>query len=136
MNRTQAGFTLIEVLVTLLILSVGLIGLAALQAKSLQYNQGSYLRSQANILAYDIIDRMRINRKRAQEGAYNLALDAATPSGSELHQVDLHEWIGLLSSTLPAGDGQVGCNSVSCEVSVAWTEADGNSYSFSYRTRI
>jgi type IV pilus assembly protein PilV len=55
------GFSLIEVLVALLVLSIGLLGLAALQTTSLQYNTGSYFRTQATFLAYDIIDRMRTN---------------------------------------------------------------------------
>ncbi|HLE93281.1 MAG TPA: type IV pilus modification protein PilV, partial [Sulfuricaulis sp.] len=55
------GFSLIEVLVALLVLSIGLLGLAALQTTSLQYNTGSYFRTQATFLAYDIIDRMRAN---------------------------------------------------------------------------
>jgi prepilin-type N-terminal cleavage/methylation domain-containing protein len=43
-QRNSAGFSLIEVLIALVIISVGLIGLAALQARALQFNQGSYLR--------------------------------------------------------------------------------------------
>ena len=63
-NMTPArhrGFSLIEVLVALLVLSIGLLGLAALQTTSLQYNTGSYFRTQATFLAYDILDRMRAN---------------------------------------------------------------------------
>ena len=58
----QQGAGLIEVLVTVLILGTSLLALAALQSRSLQYNHSAYLRSQANILAYDILDRVRINR--------------------------------------------------------------------------
>jgi type IV pilus assembly protein PilV len=59
-KRKATGFTLIEVLVTMLILAVGLLGIAALQLKGLQFNHDSALRSQISNLAYDVADRMRI----------------------------------------------------------------------------
>lgn len=135
-KKRTSGFSLIEVLIALVVISVGLIGLAALQARGLQYNQGSYLRSQANILAYDMIDRMRINRARAQAGAYNLSLSASAPSGSTLAAQDLAGWLGLLTGTLPAGDGEVSCDVTLCSVRVTWQEADGATYEFNYQTRI
>ena len=53
----QAGFTLIEVLVAALLLSIGLVGLAGLQGASLMNNQRSFMRSQVTALAYDLADR-------------------------------------------------------------------------------
>ena len=55
------GFTLIEVLIALVILSVGLLGLAGLQIISLKNNQSTYARGQANLMAMDVIDRIRAN---------------------------------------------------------------------------
>jgi len=75
---TCRGFTLIEILVALLVLSLGLIGLAMLQATGLRYNNESYMRSQATILAYDIIDRMRANKSAADAADY--CLDSKTPA--------------------------------------------------------
>ncbi|EDM46438.1 type IV pilus modification protein PilV [Marinobacter algicola] len=62
------GFTLIEILVTLFILAVGLLGLAGLMVDGMRNNQGAYLRTQASILAYDMADRMRANREEAENG--------------------------------------------------------------------
>ena len=59
-NNTK-GFTLVEVLVAMVILAIGLLGLASLQAIALKDNQDAYLRSQANLLAYEMNDRMRAN---------------------------------------------------------------------------
>ena len=59
--RRESGFSLIEVLVALLVLSIGLLGLAALQAQGLRFNHDAYVRTQATNLAYDIVDRMRVN---------------------------------------------------------------------------
>jgi len=77
-NRNkQSGFSLIEVLVALLVLSIGLLGLAALQTTSLQYNTDSYTRTQATLLAYDIIDRMRSNATGFTGGDYDVADETA-----------------------------------------------------------
>lgn len=71
------GFTLLEVLIALFVLSVGLLGLATLQATSLRYNSDSYFRTQANVLAYDIMDRMRANVARVTAGDYDASTTAA-----------------------------------------------------------
>ena len=60
LNRSH-GFSMIEVLVTLLVLSIGLLGLAAMQVRSIKNTHSAYLRSQATYLAYDMLDRMRAN---------------------------------------------------------------------------
>jgi len=61
-TRTQHGVSMIEILVTLLVLSIGLLGLAALQGLSLQSNQVSLLRTQATNFAYEVADHARANR--------------------------------------------------------------------------
>lgn len=72
----HAGFSLIEVLVALLVLSIGLLGLAMLQIQGFKLIGNSYLRTQATIAANDIIDRMRANKEGAQEGDYCLNVTA------------------------------------------------------------
>lgn len=64
------GFTLIEILVTMVILAVGLLGMASLQLTGLRSNQSAFLRTQASTLAYDMADRMRANAPRALAGDY------------------------------------------------------------------
>lgn len=66
------GFTLVEVLVALLILSIGLLGLAGLQAGGLRSNHSAYLRSQAVMLAHDMADRMRSNPVAAAADCYKI----------------------------------------------------------------
>lgn len=58
----QRGVTLIEILITLLVLGVGLLGLAALQGISLQSGHTSYIRTQATNFAYEVADHARANR--------------------------------------------------------------------------
>lgn len=146
--RGQAGATLIEVLVTMVILSVGLLGLAGLQAMSIKSNQSAYYRSQATALASDIADRMRVNRTEALNGAY---LQDNFPESSTEHEVtgtraqkDLAEWLNLVGTRLPDGTGKVTADSDWVMISVRWNDARGSIGStdqtklerFDYRTRL
>lgn len=65
--RKQTGVGLIEVLITMLVLAVGLLGLAALQNSALRFSHTATLESQAQFLARDIIDSMRVVGKPEQE---------------------------------------------------------------------
>lgn len=75
-SNHQRGFTLVEVLVALVVLAIGLLGLASLQIMSIKFNTDSYLRSQATTLAYDISDRLRTNTAAARAGNYTTATKA------------------------------------------------------------
>lgn len=115
----QAGFNLIEVMIALVIISLGLLGLAGLQVTSLQQNQSALYRSQATLFAYDIADRMRANMDQVEAGRYFLAagtLDddcisytasAAGCSDIEMASHDLAEWQNAISNELPLGGGRV-----------------------------
>lgn len=106
-HRSQ-GFTLIEVLVAILVLSLGLLGFAALQTAGLRSNHSAYLRSQATLLAYTIIDRMRTNQTAAKMGNYDIAINVKpTSSCTTVECGDLAEWKQNLSAILPAGDGRI-----------------------------
>ncbi|MDH3266385.1 MAG: type IV pilus modification protein PilV, partial [Gammaproteobacteria bacterium] len=99
-RQSQSGFTLIEVLVSVLVLSIGLVGVAALQGVSLKNTQSAFMRSQATALAYDLADRMRANVLSARLGLYDPGTAAAvaacksttgcTPQDMAKH--DLAEW--------------------------------------------
>jgi type IV pilus assembly protein PilV len=111
----QHGFTLLEVLIAVVILSVGLLGLAALQATSLKSNHASLVRSQIAILSYDMVDRMRANMPAVTLGDYDLptstqnanctTVTGCTPTQMADH--DYFEWTTLIARALPAGQGVV-----------------------------
>lgn len=109
----QSGFSLIEVLVAALVLSIGLVGVAALQALSLQNNQSAFMRSQATALAYDLADRARANLASANSNLYNPATagikaNCKTTVGcspQDLAQHDLAEWNAAVATALPMGTG-------------------------------
>lgn len=119
-SRSNRGFTLVEVLVALVVLSLGLLGLAALQLTSLQFNTNSYFRTQATVVAYDIIDRMRSNPTGFADNAYHVPTttdannkvkeysncttcncDSAACSTSDLALYDLGKWYMRTGELLP-----------------------------------
>jgi type IV pilus assembly protein PilV len=126
LRRDARGFSMLEVLIALVVTSIGLLGLAALQATSLRLNHGSFLRSQATLYAHDIADRMRANRVAALDGDYDLAFDD-TPSGSAVADLDLDQWRDALLRELPDGTGAVDVNAAGLAViQVRWNDARGD----------
>ena len=125
----QSGFTLLEVLVAILVLSIGLLGLAGLMASSIRNNHSAYQRTQATWLAYDAIDRMRVNRANAiaTTNNYNIAMGAATSGSAGLAGTDVTNWKTTLANALPAGDGSIAVNSPSRAVTVIiqWNDSRG-----------
>jgi type IV pilus assembly protein PilV len=95
------GFTLVEALVALVVLSIGLLGVAALQLTSLRANTSASSRSQATFLAYDITDRMRANRTAAINDAYNIDFGEETAtSPTTVAEKDLQDWIERVKGAL------------------------------------
>ena len=132
----QRGFTLIEVLVTVIVLAIGLLGLAGLQLTALKYNHSAYMRSQATILTNDITDRMRANRTVATAGGYNIALGvvpAATScegvgqncSNADMATADLSEWKQQLAGLLPSGDGSIAQVGSTFTITIQWDDSRG-----------
>jgi type IV pilus assembly protein PilV len=147
--RHDNGFSLIEVLVALVVLSVGLLGLAALQSTATQFNTSAYTSSQATILAYDIADRIRANRQAALTGAYDSAFlgtlpmcgDAVAPG--TVAQQDLAAWRQALVCSLPSGNGEVDCDCNAdggvLTIRVSWDETgrgDGDDELFEMTTSL
>jgi type IV pilus assembly protein PilV len=101
--RAQRGFTLIEILVTVVLISVGLLGVAALQLTTLRGNQEAYVRSQASVIANDILDRMRASPIAFRNGLYDTDFNgtgaASTPAGA-----DLLSWQQSINQLLPGGE--------------------------------
>jgi type IV pilus assembly protein PilV len=136
-NRHR-GFTLLEVLVSLVILAIGLLGMAALMASSLQANQGAALRSTATILSYDMADRIRSNPSTTATRGYALTAptaavlpscstdtDADRPGCGATDQVqeDLAEWSTSLQ-TIPGATGVITrTNDNNYCIAIFWTEA-------------
>lgn len=120
MSGKSRGFSLVEVLVALLVLSIGLMGISKLVLVSARANDSAYLRSQATSLAYSILDAMHANRQAAINGNYTIAsANGATDPGVQcnnaapctntltLAQYDLYQWRQRLLALGPSGNGSV-----------------------------
>lgn len=118
----QCGFSLLEVLVTLVVLSLGILGLAGLQNAALKNAHSALLRAQAAQYAQDMADRMRANRAAAVAGQYNVAITAVPPTGTSLPDVDRAGWFRQLQ-TLPAGAGAITVTAAGvATITVRWDE--------------
>lgn len=122
--RRQQGMGLIEVLVSVLVLSVGLLGVAAMQSLALRGGQGSLETSQAVMQAGSILEAMRIN----PAGNYNMGktCSAASVTGTDLRANDQRAWVTALKSTIGADAatcGQItGCPGA-CVITVFWDDS-------------
>ena len=112
----QSGFTMVEVLVALVVLAIGLLGIAALYLNSLQSGRTAIYRTQAVNLAADLADRIRMNRTAQAAYATLFAdVEASVPacattggcSDAEMASNDLNTWKAALNQRLPNGEGQV-----------------------------
>lgn len=138
------GFTLLEVLIAVVILSIGLLGVAGLQATGMRNNHDAYLRSQATVLAMDISDAMRANRgmepgpaaNTALGGAYNINFNAVPPlTSNAMADIDIRNWKASLAALLPSGDGQITQAGTVFTIDIRWTDADDRNALISFRTR-
>ena len=119
-TRRQRGFTMIEVLIAVLVLAIGLLGMAHMQASGMRSTHGAYLRTQATVLAGDILDSMRANVTAARAGSYDIAFGGAGAAGT-IEGDDLIAWKANLAAMLPAGDGQITTTGSDVTVEIAWT---------------
>jgi type IV pilus assembly protein PilV len=143
------GFTLIEILVALLVLSIGMLGMATLQSQGQQYTFTAYARTQSNMLAYEIMDQIRLNQSVARgviasgttvgngyvvDDDNKPACDykANSPCNcvnnncipSDLRDYDLGRWYARLAETLPGGTGKIDATvtgiTVRYSISISW----------------
>ena len=147
MTRTSAnrGFTLLEVLIAVLIFSIGMLGTAGMMVLSVRTNHSAYLRTQASFMAESMAERMRSNT--GWEAAYTGTYDSTTAgivdacesacTPAELVARDKALWSQQLKDQLPNGEAEITCGAVSnlehqgispypnlCEMTITWIEAD------------
>lgn len=134
-TKRQAGFSLIEVLVTMVVLSIGLLGVAGLQASGLRNNHAAYTKTQATNLAMDMAERIRAN-PNGQASYINFDTSGNIPADPgcisdgctpvQLANYDKFEWSQPLNTNtkpvLPAGRGIVTQNGNQFTVTILWRE--------------
>ena len=130
-NRAR-GFTLIEILVAMVVLAIGMLGVAAMQFRGLQYSHDAYIRSQISVLAASMADRMRLNKANAAAYASVFTVPTAAPGGCVAGAVgavnDLACWQLEVFSALPPGSSADIVAEVGGEYTIAlgWTNREGD----------
>jgi len=132
----QSGASLFEVLISIVVLSIGLLGLAQMQAVGLKNSRSAYEESQATILAYDIVDRMRANLDTIDNYLTSyMTLESATAAGeqagcksttgcsaAQLAQNDLRDWNVNLTTVLSKATGTIIVAGDTYTVNVSWDD--------------
>jgi type IV pilus assembly protein PilV len=141
--RVQRGISMIEILVTLLVISFAMLGAVGLQMQSMRMNAAGQFRSQAVFFAGDLAERMEANKDAAIAGNY-VTLETSTPvvaskncisstcSGLELADSDLQEWGTAIQAALPGASWSVstsdvaGTNPSTFTIVVKWVDRVAN----------
>lgn len=123
-RRNQAGVTMIELLVSILIFAFGMLGLVGLQNKTLGYSQISLFRSQAAALSDDILDRMRADRANAKAGSWATEMTDVWSdyTGTTVAEKDLRSWKRAVADLLPSGQAQIVNDTNRITITIQWTE--------------
>lgn len=123
-REPQSGFSLVEVLVAMLIVSIGLLGIVALQSLALTNTGSSMERSQAVIQTYSYLDVLRASRDQAIISALDMPL-TCDPENLPETQVAQRTWLAQLHATLgPETCGQVEClGGGKCTITVQWDDS-------------
>jgi len=117
-KRNPSGFTLLEVLIALLVFSLGLLGMAGLLIVAVKTNHSAYQRTQASFLAQSMADRMRANTQRVWTGDYSTTYPSGDTdpcgSGAACSRADVATrdkaiWSTQLSDLLPNANAVITC---------------------------
>jgi type IV pilus assembly protein PilV len=145
--RKQGGFTLLEILISIVILALSMLGALSMQANGLTKNQSAFLRTQAANLAADMAHRIRSNRTAAINNAYNsintnsltvssgensCVTNAAGCSPADLASADINEWSKHFRGVptegykpiFPGGTGVVSGDGETFTITITWSETD------------
>lgn len=139
-KQYQSGLSLLEILITVLILAIGSLGVASLQLTGLKYSTGAYGRTTATLLANDMIDRIRANKQYAITDGTNYTVSVFTGSitkstdcnavicsTGQLAEYDISTWLDNVNRSLVSGRGKVrlvdnGDETVA-EISLQWRQS-------------
>lgn len=150
MNRAeQSGLTMIEVLITILVLAIGLTGVLSMEAIAIKTNHQAYLRTQALLQAQEMADRMHANLKGVEDTNYIMSTVPGTPTvncltasctPAEMATFDKWEWYQGNLKLLPSSTASISYNSTdkTYTITINWQEEgndslDTKSFSFVYK---
>ncbi len=124
--RAQRGFSIIEVLVAAIILSIGMLGLAGLQMRTLRNNQSALERGIAVVETQSIADALRGDRVNATNGLFDIALADPAPAAGTFAETVIAGWRANLITELGANaTGSIDCNGSLCVIVIQWDDSRG-----------
>jgi len=150
MRSRESGYTLLEVLIALLVFSIGLLGLAAMLVSAVKGNHKAYYHSQAVNVAQAVADGMRANAVAVWQDRYNTGFTSGgvpancTPCNpQQTAERDIAGWGRMAATLLPAGQIAIDCQRAAgvvapailadlikkpafngtCQINVTWTES-------------
>ena len=145
-KQSQSGFGLVEALVALVVVSVGMIGIAVLYGQGLGASRTALYRTQAVILASDMADRIRLNRRAGN--AYkaggagtnrNCGPGGVTCTPTQMAEHDLWVWNTQIDLMLPGADGTVDYAPASpptYTVNITWQEVGLGAMTYQLAIRV
>lgn len=142
-QRGEAGFSLIEVLISMFVISVGLLGVLSIFLKGITTTDAAYLRSQAVVFAHDLADRIRANPSALDNYSLAAATTVSAPvndcyaeacSTLQLAEADVYDWKSHVESVLPQGDASIVTVDPNTTITITWDHmGDSETYSLVMR---
>ena len=127
-TKNQTGLTLVESMIAMLVISIGLLGIAALQITAMSQNSSALNHSQAVWIAYNMSDRIRANMIQFANydgvdttSGYSQNCMASVCTNAQMLTADAADWTTLVAS-LPGGRGVISSNADGLLVSVMWDD--------------
>lgn len=143
MITKQSGVALLEVLIALVVVAVGLIGMALLQVTAMKHAHQGQMHSHSTYLLYDISDRIRANQDAADSGDYDLVFGASVTAGRncellectgvQMADFDLDQWEDHILRALPGGEGAVSVSGGVATISIRYDDDRDESDTVTYQ---
>lgn len=135
--KRQRGVGLIEILISVVVLAVGLTGIAAMQVRSIKNNLSALEHSIAVIQTQSMGDMLTIASKKALDGDFNIELTDPDPTSTDFAPLSVKQWRTSVRSLLGEdAKGSVNCVKPSCVIIVQWNNSRATEGSASQQVRV
>lgn len=129
-NR-QRGSSLLEVMIAVLVLAIGMLGLAAMSAVTIKNSNSSAARSQAVVQIYSLFDTLRLDRRQAIAGTYDVSgwrCETQDAGDTGANYSVFNSWLAQVQTSLGDSEacGFLDCNAAECVAGIRWDDSRGS----------